>query len=199
MELKNEIMNELESLSPYLAALPRQHPFIIPENYFEEAEQYVLFAAMQSGANDLPAPFPAHASPFEVPKGYFEEFPGSILFRIKEQETHDDTKKVVPLRRFSRAKVWLAAASIAALLVTAIVLRTQQQQQPVTATTQATVAVIISDNNMMLDVADIDEEVIVELLLEEGAGNVTPPGREAFYDPSLIDVSDIDDEFLDEI
>ncbi|MEO6168695.1 MAG: hypothetical protein ABIO46_14485, partial [Chitinophagales bacterium] len=110
MALKNEVIEELENLSPYLAALPCEHPFTVPENYFALAEQYILLAAMDSTA-DVPASlFTSHDHPFEVPNEYFEELHNNILLHIKQQPANDSHKKVVPIGRFSRTKVWLAAA-----------------------------------------------------------------------------------------
>lgn len=203
MELQSEIVIELRELSPYLAALPRNHPFTTPENYFEGLEYQIMRSV--TGENIESAQGEALHEvnhPFEVPDGYFDELPSKITSLIKQQESKEITPKVVPLRRyFAPAKVWLAAAAVALLLTTTFLLWNQQLLTDPSAQRAAieTGADVYDHESELQNAVGIDEGMVVELLLEDQLAGGYSASEEDYYDPSLIDVSDIDDELIDEI
>ena len=206
MQLNNEIAEELKQLSPYVASLPRRHPFTAPENYFEWLEQHIVKTAIgvkvSSIANDA---LPEITHPFEVPENYFDELPAKIISLIREHESEEVTHKVFPLRRrFFPVKVWLAAASIAVLLMTTYILWNQQQSpnlssQQTNITSNGDTDADYEEGEQLQNAVSIDEGMVVDLLLQDQLATDNSVNADNYYLPSLIDVSDMDDELIDKI
>lgn len=87
-----EVQEELETLSPLLASVPKFLPLSLPPDYFEQLSQQVLqnIAAAQqaqpeeeipSFLADIPKVFPLSA-----PTGYFDQLDAVIMARIAETE-----------------------------------------------------------------------------------------------------------------
>lgn len=87
-----EVQEELETLSPLLASVPKFLPLSVPPDYFEQLSQQVLqnIAAAQqaqpeedvpSFLADIPKVFPLSA-----PAGYFDQLDAVIMARIAETE-----------------------------------------------------------------------------------------------------------------
>jgi hypothetical protein len=55
------------------------------------------------------------------------------------------------------------------------------------------------ESNLILQVAEVDEEVIVNLFLEDQTLDKTTLSDPVSSDPTLLDVTDIDDEYFDDI
>jgi hypothetical protein len=71
----NEILEELRSLSPSVAAISRRTPYEVPEGYFTGFPVLVLGrVAGWKGAKSLT---------YSVPEGYFDRFAQDVLARIK--------------------------------------------------------------------------------------------------------------------
>jgi hypothetical protein len=75
MKAKNEILEELKSLSTVISTISRQNPYGLPEGYFAVFPDLMM--------RRLKAGIGPSASPFQVPEGYFEGFAGGVLARIK--------------------------------------------------------------------------------------------------------------------
>jgi hypothetical protein len=75
MEAKNEISQELMSLSTVVAAISRQTPYEVPEGYFTT---FPTRAIRRIGEWNE-----AKSLKFSVPEGYFEGFAKGVLDRIK--------------------------------------------------------------------------------------------------------------------
>lgn len=71
MQARNDISEELRSLSVLVDGIGRQAPYVVPEGYFDNLAQLVL---ARVSANSLV---------YSVPEGYFEGFASSVLDRIK--------------------------------------------------------------------------------------------------------------------
>jgi hypothetical protein len=78
----DEVMQELQVLSPFVASLPKVNPFTVPEDYFGELVTRFAPSAGAPAGGDLP-----EGNPFKVPMGYFEELPGK-LFELAETQAH---------------------------------------------------------------------------------------------------------------
>ncbi|HMG81760.1 MAG TPA: hypothetical protein VK559_01875 [Ferruginibacter sp.] len=78
----NDILKELQELSPLLAGMEKVNVFTVPDGYFNDIPAAVLFALGKE--NNLPA-FSGQST-FNVPAGYFESLAGNILAKIKEGE-----------------------------------------------------------------------------------------------------------------
>ncbi|MEO7766237.1 MAG: hypothetical protein ABIS01_02385 [Ferruginibacter sp.] len=84
METKIDILNELASLSPVVAAIKKVNIFTIPEGYFESVPQNILIC-LQEQYSLLIEQVTKH--PADVPEGYFNNLAGAILDKIKAGET----------------------------------------------------------------------------------------------------------------
>lgn len=105
MQAKNDISDELRSLSALVAGIGRQSPYKLPEGYFEGLPRLILGRIARLATPDGPAAeFPADglsagapsvieesllasnlpkSLTFSVPEGYFDDFASRVLGRIK--------------------------------------------------------------------------------------------------------------------
>jgi hypothetical protein len=104
-------VDELEHLSPVLAAIPKHTPYHVPENYFSNlATDLPAFA----GDEALPGFLQTHTKqmPYSVPSGYFDGLAAQVAAKVAKPQA-----KVIPFRtRFIR---YAAAAVMVGLMVTA--------------------------------------------------------------------------------
>ncbi|HEY4063264.1 MAG TPA: hypothetical protein VGM30_15265 [Puia sp.] len=77
MQPKNEISEELRSLSVMVDEISRQMPYGLPEGYFDDFAMRVVDRI--TGIEGMKGV----GSPFQVPEGYFDGFAGGVLARIK--------------------------------------------------------------------------------------------------------------------
>lgn len=101
MKSEKDILNELESLSPLLAAIEKMNVYTVPTGYFEELADVVLFASMAEESRLLVALNEENKR--SVPAGYFDNLADTILSKIKEQgkntkEELSDTLKSVQFK-----------------------------------------------------------------------------------------------------
>lgn len=87
MDVKNEISEELRSLSAFVATISREDPYRAPDGYFSELAAMIL-QRLQAFSPGREAPGLGdleNAKPltFNVPDGYFEGFAQQVLNRIK--------------------------------------------------------------------------------------------------------------------
>jgi hypothetical protein len=83
MENRNEIVNELRTLSPTLASFGPLTPYQVPTGYFEGLAERILqrVTAMDAGISlVLPE---VKSNVYEVPQGYFEGLAAQVLQRVK--------------------------------------------------------------------------------------------------------------------
>jgi hypothetical protein len=88
MQSKENIVEELKLISEFVAAIPRgtQHPFDLPQGYFEGLSDRVMEA--------IKIPLFTKDNPYAVPQGYFEEFAGKLLARIKAGQSGDPREEL---------------------------------------------------------------------------------------------------------
>jgi hypothetical protein len=103
--------DELEHLSPVLAAIPKHTPYHVPENYFSD-----LATDLPALVSDeaLPGFLQTHTKqmPYSVPSGYFDELAAQVAAKVTTPQA-----KVIPLRtRFMR---YAAAAVLVGFMVMA--------------------------------------------------------------------------------
>jgi hypothetical protein len=80
MYQQDNILNELQELSPTLSAIPRVNVFRVPEGYFDLLSTQLLL--------QVRAEAPAHVTPemnASVPQGYFENLADNIMARIRKE------------------------------------------------------------------------------------------------------------------
>ncbi len=80
MKFDNDILNELQQLSPLLAELPKTNLFVVPGGYFETLGATILLCIKNDDV------IFNHAKAQDVPEGYFENLSSAIINKIKEQQ-----------------------------------------------------------------------------------------------------------------
>jgi hypothetical protein len=78
---RENILNELNAISPLVASVPRINVYRVDENYFDG-----IRAELQ--ARIIASNFIAPQNNVDVPAGYFENLPTNILAKIKAQENN---------------------------------------------------------------------------------------------------------------
>lgn len=204
METKNDILKELEALSPRLAAMRKVNPFSVPQGYFTSVEGHIVAAvkaqSVEAELSDAPQlqAIKTEENPFTVPYGYFENFSGKMLEKVRSEKTTPVKRIQEYLERSIRPVYALAALPIAALLVIAIMLFNPQHNSapavatlnnPATTLTAQDIQAYLSNN-----VASIDEQSIVEQISIQKGNPLTGQvdTKLEVNDPSLIDVSTVD-------
>jgi hypothetical protein len=86
MQAKNDISDELRSLSALVEGIGRQMPYKLPEGYFEGLPPLILGEVLNRIAMPdgelLASNFPKSLT-FSIPEGYFNDFASQVLGRIK--------------------------------------------------------------------------------------------------------------------
>jgi hypothetical protein len=101
----SDVKEELEMLSPLLAAMPTSVPLSVPSGYFSQLSQNILqytgaadavpdiFAEEEpSILADLPKWFP-----MSIPAGYFNQLPAQLLQKIHAAEAREELSTLSPL------------------------------------------------------------------------------------------------------
>jgi hypothetical protein len=197
MEREEEIQNELNQWAPLLASLPREHPFNVPANYFASAAQHMLQKIQETVGENIPSEIKDIDHPFDHPATYFDELPEAILSKIKGGPLERHRQGIFPIVRFFKREVRLIAAAVAAILVFGTI--ALLQQIAINNNQQGAAQNSNDESNLILQVAEVDEEVIVNLFLEDQTLDKTTLSDPVSSDPTLLDVTDIDDEYFDDI
>lgn len=193
---QNEVIQELQQLSPLLAGIGNQMPYPAPAGYFESLELR-LEAVLETTAekSSLLNNETARNNIFKVPDGYFEKLPNTVLQQVQPQA------QIVPLftsRTFKR----LAAAVVALLLIsTGVRYMWLQQNHTPGADVIAAGLQIKTERQFQQELEQIDANTLVEYLNSTAATSVTSqaddlvPQNEAADLPSETDL--LDEDFLD--
>lgn len=86
MENKTDILNELQELSPVLAAMEKTNVFTVPEGYFEHLGTDIMMGIKHEkglGENKV------DRVNSDVPAGYFDSLAATIIDKIKAQASED--------------------------------------------------------------------------------------------------------------
>jgi hypothetical protein len=78
---RENILNELNAISPFVASVPHVNVYKVDENYFDG-----IRAELQ--ARIIASNFTTLQNNFDVPADYFENLPNNILAKIKAQENN---------------------------------------------------------------------------------------------------------------
>jgi len=109
MENRQQILAELNGISPFMAEMELKNPFTVPVGYFD-----VLAAAIiqKIQIEDMVMPGLVNTNAYQVPLGYFEGLPSDILSKIKQatasaNEVRAELEEVAPLlNTISRQEVY---------------------------------------------------------------------------------------------
>lgn len=80
MKFDNDILNELQTLSPLLAGVQRENIFSVPEGYFETLSNTILISLKEETR------IINTKNTEDIPQGYFDNLSASILEKIKAQQ-----------------------------------------------------------------------------------------------------------------
>ena len=84
MESRNNILSELQSISPIVAEIVPVNPYQVPTGYFEDfTTQMLLLVKPEETSRVL---LQATQTPYKVPDHYFENLPEQILLLLKKEE-----------------------------------------------------------------------------------------------------------------
>ena len=94
MEKSENILQELQEISPAVAAINKTNVGAVPDLYFATLADKILQRVSGEANTTLPK-----ANPFEVPGGYFEGLAGNILNKVKSQqsEVYKELADISPL------------------------------------------------------------------------------------------------------
>jgi len=94
MQAKNDISDELRSLSALVEGIGRQIPYELPEGYFEGLPLLILGKVLdriaKTAIHDEPVVGVSKSLTFSVPEGYFDNLASQVLGRIKAGSTQKD-------------------------------------------------------------------------------------------------------------
>jgi hypothetical protein len=87
MQKSNTIINELRGISQVVADLPGNHPFKVPEGYFEGLAERITSHVIshETEARTLNEDGKKAGTPFSVPDGYFDHLAEQVLNRIQAE------------------------------------------------------------------------------------------------------------------
>lgn len=92
MENKNNILNELKTISPLLAGIEKTNVFSIPEEYFKKLDTYIIEIAKE---NNFLQHIHINKQPVnDIPPGYFTNLSENILNKIKNQQTQNALEEI---------------------------------------------------------------------------------------------------------
>jgi hypothetical protein len=86
MEKHNEILNELQGISPLIANIDKANVFSIPDGYFDSISNTVMLSIGEEFSVDKISDIPEDKN---IPAGYFNNLSDLILDKIKKQETDE--------------------------------------------------------------------------------------------------------------
>ncbi len=171
MEQKSEILEELKQWQSPLADMPRNMPFVVPENYFSTLSANITASIH---AENTPIRWNDRI-PYTLPDNYFNTLPQDILAKARQAENIPTKKKTIALPLFVKAA--------AAVLIMALGIAGYQYFN-----TQPT----ITDSQL----TDVPAEDISDYLQQTGDEVATDL---LAYDETAIDVSSLEDIDSEEI
>jgi len=94
MEKNQEILDELQAISPFLATISRENVFTVPENYFENLHESVFEKLLTVEFDEVKL---INKKP-DMPDGYFDGLSNQIMQKVKElpsEQSTFDLRKIV--------------------------------------------------------------------------------------------------------
>lgn len=89
-----EILNELQSISPFLASIEKINVFNVPDGYFNTLAERITTYTFLNKNEELNF---SKNETLKVPEGYFDALSDQILAKIKSRETEADREKLEQL------------------------------------------------------------------------------------------------------
>ena len=194
MFVKEEIHEELVSISATVGGIPKCNPYEVPENYFNNLHEQVLIKSKSDQLNiisDLQS-----NDTFHVPNQYFNTLADDIILKI-----HQDNTKHTPIRFLYKS---LAAAVVVGFIACSVYFLTyspkmiQEKNDGMTSILKSANDILLKDdiNNEFNKISENDAS---EYLLSHGEDlnsalaasfydeSSLPSEEEILYNPSFID------------
>jgi hypothetical protein len=163
-EQELDVITEMQTLSPTIAAIGNNNVFSVPNDYFvqtaHQIEVHAETAAIATSVADI-----GKAVPYTVPNGYFEQLADSILAK------KDTTAKVVSMKSRPIAWRYAAAAAITAVMAVSvwfIMDNNKTDTGTMTAAVQQEAKKILVNNSFDQEMSTISDAAIVEFLESKG-------------------------------
>ena len=83
MNTRNDILFELQSISPLIAEVVPVNPYQIPEGYFDNLPALMVQLVKDEKPSEVLTNL---QTPYRVPQNYFRDFPGQILAIVKDEK-----------------------------------------------------------------------------------------------------------------
>lgn len=180
MDHKNPISPE----EKFVTGLPKENPFSVPEGYFEELPDSILFRI--KGRENHKADF-SSANHFEVPEGYFDSLSKSILVKTAiKQKTQG---KIIWLHRLSR----VAVAAVAVVAVSLVIWISKHKSGHSTNTagleqvSDEEIFTYLENNNVSIDLV---AEVYAETVSDKNKSEASDNDSNALMEQYILDNAD---------
>jgi len=149
-EAVDSAAEELASLSPLLAGLPKKMPYDLPQNYFTTLSNDVP-ALIQE--DELPAILAEHtrSNPYEVPMGYFDTLPTQVIAKIAPKQA-----KIVSFNRTRWMRVAAAALVTGAIAISSLVYYNNRSSTNLYSSSEAWIA------NQLKNISNQDLDSFIE-------------------------------------
>lgn len=205
MKHSDEILEELQAVSPYLAAMPRGNPYVVPVGYFEslpaaitaESEDKILFNSILNIA-------------YSVPENYFEGLAQNIMTKIAITEEDNLSEeapilysltrqpvysvpegyfaqvipipgaktKVVAIKSYRRVIQYAAAAMVSGILVTGAFMYTDSHHYVEQEKAKQSSVVKSNETVLLKDAEDNKNDTVNEVQAEETVADISQPAIE---------------------
>jgi hypothetical protein len=197
MNNRQDILNELEAISPILCKLKENEKSLsVPENYFQELVDIVVFQA-----NDESSILSSlKKEKVDVPANYFDAFGDSVLSVIKEEE-----ESIALPKQQGKILSLFKRVAIAASIVGAVFMIKQIQQPAIVANdctdgiaclTQDEIYNYMNANSHEFEVQDVQETVQPTIETTETKVDVANKDVEKYIENNQI-ILDADDASTD--
>lgn len=193
MKTNKMIQDELKEIAPHLASISREHPFKLPELYFENAEVAILESVKINIVGNEVLLSENKEHPFKLPANYFDDLSGSILSKIKEEEINSGTSNKGVVKFASKNKWWFAAAASIFIVLALSIFR-----QPAVPSFASN---INNDTTYLLleSASALSDEMVIDLYLESQAITSTNSAFENDEVNYLIEAADLNNEYVNSL
>lgn len=166
MNIKDNIppKDDLSKIAPLLASLPKQSPFFVPGNYFDNLSSVITEQCVTSEDVKFVSQVMVEIkkeNPYSVPASYFEKLPYIIMERCIKPEPQSALTTLNVFVQSHKLSLVLVAAALA-LFITVKLAPTDSPIREHVGTTIT--AEDISNSDYLLN---IDEDVIIEQLEDQ--------------------------------
>ncbi len=194
--MKEDIHNELVSISTIIAEIPYSNPFTAPEAYFTKLPNQVITLCKSEHTDLLDTLQTSSSGPFEVPDNYFITLPAAIISKTKKHPS-----KIISIKYFYKslvAALFLGCIGWGLYSLIKSPKAQEKKEDDITLVIQSAKE-ILSKDNFNVEFNALNEKDASEYLLANGddinaalvaslcEDNSLPSEEEILYEPSVFD------------